>query len=159
MVEVTGGIVMNAVPIIAALLAQAAPSDSAPVVKGAEFFTEDKRTAEPAVQPGTRVPNRPDTSCYHWAVFVEAEQRSVRVREAFKLPAPAKQWGTGPGRTDVIEDRSGAVTEFDDDLSDGLISNGWCVAAGDPSGDHQIRVYVGDRLLHIFDFRVEPELY
>jgi hypothetical protein len=81
----------------------------------------------------------------------------------FRLPASAVSWGGVDGvessATQVNEDRSDATTEIDEWLGDGMITHGWCVAAGDPEGVHDIKVFAEDRLLHQFVFSVESETY
>ena len=107
-----------------------------------------------------RIPHRPETSCYQWAIAVEPEDRLLVVRELFELPGAADQWNTDPKLdTLVTSDRSRSVTQFEDSLDDGIITHGWCVAEGDPTGPHRIRVYAGDRLLHEFRFEVVGETY
>ncbi|HEX8667987.1 MAG TPA: hypothetical protein VF727_06400 [Allosphingosinicella sp.] len=140
---------------LAAPLQPNAPGDLR--VVGSEFLLIDERGGRAEVKPGDRVVHRPETSCYAWIVAVEPQARILRVREAFKLPAPASHWGIDGARAKVEQDGSGAVSEFDDDLSDGMITRSWCVSSGDPIGPHQINVYAGDRLLGTFRFEVVAE--
>jgi hypothetical protein len=128
-------------------------------VRGAHFLVFDASRPD-APRETTDVPYRPNRACYHWVLRVAPEQRDVVVRELFELPAPAEQWNPDPGGTTVVgRDGSRAATEITDSIADGEIGHGWCVAEGDPSGDHRIRVYEGDRLLHEFRFRVLGETY
>lgn len=146
-------------PLLAALLA--APAAAAPAtndieVTGTRFVAFDTRTEPPAVAETTTIPYRPQTSCFGWLIEVAPRHGEVTLREELRLPAAAPNWGTGEGVT-VHPDRAGATSVRRDDLDDGMLTGEWCLSEGDPSGAHRIRVYVGDRLLHSFDFTVlEP---
>ena len=145
---------------IVASLALAA-SDTAkgdvPTVLEAHFLAID---AQGEVVETTSIPHRPGASCYSWVLLVEPENRTLSVRELFELPDSAETWNSDPSAVTVVNrDRSGAVTEFEESLGDGVITHSWCVAEGDPVGPHRIRVFVGDRLLHDFRFSVVAESY
>ena len=150
---------LTAIAIAAA--AQAGGKAVLPTVADAVFLVSEG-SGEPV--PSNRVPYRPNSSCYTWIISVAPERRELAVREVFDLPAAARIWGSEGSSTPpedgsvtlVNPDRSTAVTEFTDSLEDGVISHGWCVAAGDPTGPHRIRVFVGDELLHEFRFEVVP---
>jgi hypothetical protein len=152
------GILITAVAL--ALSAAAPPPDDGPVVTGTRFFGFDPTNLPGGLVETDRIPHRPETSCYQWAIAVAPEDRILIVRELFELPGAAEQWGTSPELdTLVTSDRSRSVTQFEDSLDDGIITHGWCVAQGDPIGPHRIRVYAGDRLLHEFRFEVIGESY
>ena len=146
----------------ALLLALAQPADqpaaeAAPIeVSGARFYAIDARTDPPEVVESSTIPYRPETSCFGWVLDVAPGKGEVTVREELRLPGPSANWGTAEG-TSVHADRSGATSEITDDISDGMLSNEWCISAGDPTGAHHISIYQGRRLLHRFDFVViEP---
>ena len=142
------------------LVAKPVAAEALPEVTGTHFLAIDTR--EPSFNPveTTRIPYRPDTSCYNWVLTVAPEDRAIAVREVFELPASAEQWGQDPtGVTAVSRDRTRAVTEIEETLDDGVLTHGWCVAEGDPIGPHRIRVFVGDQLLHDFRFEVVAENY
>jgi len=137
--------------------AQGGDKAAAPTIEGAHFVVTD---ADGGDSETSNVPYRPETSCYSWVIEVSPEPRELRVREVFELPGSADSWGEDPTAfTAVNGDRSTAVTEFADSLEDGVISHGWCVAQGDPTGPHRIRVFAGDRLLHDFRFSVVAVAY
>ena len=143
--------------IVAIALAQAAGKIGMPKVIAAHFLVTNGQL-DPVET--TTVPYRPDASCYTWLLNVAPEEREISVREVFQLPASAQTWGDDPTSvTAVNRNRSTAVTEFTDSLADGVISHGWCVAQGDPSGPHRIRVFAGDQLLHEFRFTVIEQPY
>jgi len=128
-------------------------------VLGTHFYVDDLRDG--SVTESARVPLRPITACYRWRIDVSPQDRTIAVREVFRLPQAAPEWGIqqSPERefTAVSQDRVSAVTEFQAPLSEGSFGHGWCVAQGDPAGTHVMRIYVGDRLIHSFEFQVEPE--
>ena len=92
---------------------------------------------------------------YGWIMRMPTSASSVRIREELILPAPAPEWGTfgTPGIT-VAADRRSAVTEIDVPVVDGMISNSWEVAEGDPPGPYIIRVSVEGRPATVFRFRL-----
>ena len=141
----------------ALLLLASAPTTSALApdleVTGAQFFAIDTRTEPPRIVESASIPHRPETSCFGWLIRIAPRQGEVTVREELRLPAPAPNWGTAEG-TSVHPDRAGATSTFTDDLSDGMLTNEWCLSEGDPTGAHQISISVSGRLLHQFEFTV-----
>ena len=156
---------MNLMTLIAiAVAAQGGGKTDLPAVTDTQFLVADG--SGPPVA-STQVPYRPNTSCYWWVITVAPASRELAIREVFELPGSAPIWGGDPTTgvpddgsvTAVNRDRSIGVTEFVDSLDDGMITHGWCVAEGDPTGPHRIRVFVGDALLHEFRFEVVAESY
>jgi hypothetical protein len=142
---------------VALALAQAAPAGIR--VIGAEFYAFDEDAPEGTAVPTRIVPHRPESSCFAWVLRVAPADRPVRLREILILPAPTPSWDVGDAPTRVSPDRRRAETELVQDVSDGLASNEWCIADGDPVGPYRIEVYEDERLLHRFDFQVELETY
>jgi hypothetical protein len=140
------------------LLAAAQPAEAEEplVVRDAVFYALDNRGGgEPEVRPTTTIPLRVG-QCYGWMVLVEPQPRTLTIREVFELP-DAGNWNTGDQTSAVTRNNRTAVTQFEAPLNDGVITHGWCVAAGDPAGRHRIRVYHGERLLREFRFTVTSE--
>ncbi|TFI57302.1 hypothetical protein E2493_15650 [Sphingomonas parva] len=136
---------------IALALGQAAPQPLK--VLEAEFYAFD--ADDPDRAEATRiVPYVPETSCFGWEIRVPPADRTIRVREVLILPAPPRTWNTDESITTISTDRRRAETELEQDLSEGMLSNDWCIADGDPLGRHRIEVYEGRRLLRRFDFQV-----
>jgi len=151
---------MGAIHLLAGLLLGAGAQGGDDLnVLGTHFFVEDLR--DRSIRESTRVPLRPITTCYRWRIDVPPEDRTIAVREVFRLPQAAPEWGIqqSPERefTAVSQDRVSAVTEFQAPLAQGSFGHGWCVAQGDPAGTHVMRIYVGERLVHSFEFQVEPD--
>jgi len=108
----------------------------------------------------TRIPYKPGASCYQWALQIQPQRRTARIREVFELPAAAPHWGQAPQeKTEVSPSRASAVTELSVSLADGVLAHGWCVSAGDPPGHYKISVFENDALLHRFEFDVYDEIY
>ena len=146
-------------PLLALLIAAVQPPASAEPalsVESGHFFSIDLRSEPPGIAEATRIPLRAETSCFGWLVQVAPRKGEVRVREELRLPTASPSW-PAEGEIRVHDDRAGATKTFSDDLSDGMISSEWCIAAGDPIGRHHIQVFVGDQLLRRFDFEVVPD--
>lgn len=89
---------------------------------------------------------------FGWRVKLEGQARTVRYREEFILPAPAKVWQVGH-HTTVAPDRASAVTEGDAQLDGQMdIRNGWIHTPGDPKGLHVMRIWLDGVLVAEFDF-------
>jgi hypothetical protein len=103
----------------------------------------------------TRIPYEVGTACYRWVITVARRSETRKFTEKFTLPGSAPRWGDNEGSaTQVAPNREAAITEVTADLSQGVITNGWCVAEGDPAGRYKIEVFDGKRLLRRFDFDV-----
>lgn len=139
--------------VIAVLVAAAAPPPLA--VRDRAFVVTDLETGQ-IVRNARSVPNRPGTICYDWVVIVAPQQRVVEAVETFVLPAPAPWNLAESDDTKVAADQTRAVTHVAEDLSDGRITHGWCVAAGDPPGDYRIEVAVDGAKIATFAFVLLP---
>ncbi len=53
-------------------------------------------------------------------------------------------------------DGTAANIQRTDSIKDGVITNSWTIATGDPMGKHKIEVYIGDRRIATFEFEVVP---
>jgi hypothetical protein len=110
-------------------------------------------------EPSNVVPLIPDRACYEWRIRLEFGDQLITATEVFALPAMPKQWGGVDGNeyssSKISGDRKVSETTLFYKPKDGWIAHGWCVADGDPAGQYSIKVYVGDRLIHEFEFRAE----
>lgn len=113
---------------------------------------------------GARVPRVPGT-CYTWWIRLAEGQTPLSAVERLILPEPPADWGeaaTDPDDgIDISDDGKLAVSTFAPELdADGWFSKGWCVAEGDPLGQHRIEVAVDGTELTAYDFEVVlPEDY
>lgn len=111
------------------------------------------------------VPLLPANACYTWWIRLAEGAAPQAAEERLTLPEPLADWGdlaTDP--TDGVEisaDGAIATSRFTPDLgTDGWMSKGWCVAAGDPLGPHRIEVSFDDAAAATFEFEVvAPEDY
>jgi hypothetical protein len=96
---------------------------------------------------------------YGWVIRVPKNLKTVRWREEFTLPAPPNTWGEGEkdGIHAISADRRVSTTEREVPVRDGIVSNFWRVASGDPTGKYVIRVFINDALVETFHFEaVKP---
>ena len=93
------------------------------------------------------VPLRPREACYRWRLHLSNNTPGkLSWREEFTLPGK-------PGKAPTV-----LVTKKSEAPQDGWLGHEWCVARGDPVGQHEIRVYVKDSLAKAFTFFVvRPE--
>lgn len=117
------------------------------------------------VEDNSMVPLLPGNACYYWYVRLAETNASVKTVERFTLPEALADWGaTGSmpeDPTQIEEDGKVAVTtlELTSD-NEGWISHGWCVAEGDPLGQHLFDVSADGVALAKFEFDVvAPESY
>ena len=102
------------------------------------------------------VPNREGVQ-YGWQIELKTELEMIRWKEEFQLPEAPKNWNSSnaqPGYS-VSADRRTSVTERTVPNMDGVLYNSWIVAPGDPSGPHEMRVYVEGQLVKTFRFVVQ----
>ena len=90
---------------------------------------------------------------YGWVIWLPEDLVRVKWKEVFELPAEPDKWGEA-GDIEISQDRKISTKEKEVVVKNGTIQNFWKVLAGDPVGDYVIRVYVNDRLLDIFQFKV-----
>lgn len=151
------------IAVTALLLASAAPVQTAAQavkVRSAEFYSETVGADGPATSQRTNIIPHRLGSCYSWILRVDRQERSIVVREQFDLPAPATRWGPSAGvRTEVAGDKASATSDIPESLDDGILTNGWCVAEGDPVGKYVITVEAEGVRLHRFEFVVVEESY
>ena len=103
------------------------------------------------------VPLIPENICYRWDIQLDTEMESVQVKEVFILPAKPKTWGDEEGMS-LQYDNKVSVKQEVVKLENGTISDGWCVAEGDPTGNHKIDVIVNGVLAKSFHFTVGLKL-
>lgn len=113
----------------------------------------------------TVVPLLPDNACYTWYVRLEEGAVPKTATETLTLPVPLGDWGTlatdPDDGIDISADGKVATRTFvPEPDADGWISHTWCVAEGDPTGDHSIEIALEGTLASRSDFTVVlPEDY
>lgn len=104
---------------------------------------------------------------FGWRLRLRTEKPDVKLRVVLTLPAPPKIWAhlgeiiekdvSSDGLMKISPDRRTATEETEYPVGDdGWINSSWSFADGDPTGDHVVRIYVKDKLLRIFRFKVVP---
>lgn len=94
-------------------------------------------------------------ACYEWRLKLAKTKDAVDITEVFTLPTAPAGWGTPGDNVTISDDLKTATSTMSLVPEGGWIGHGWCVAAGDPSGDHTIVVKSGDKVLGEFSFVVE----
>ncbi len=112
---------------------------------------------------GSRVPLVAG-ACYNWWIRLAEGDAPKTAVERLILPAAPADWGDAAVNPDdgveISEDGRLATSTFVPEPSDGWITNGWCVAEGDPPGPHRIEVEMDGAELAAYDFElVLPEDY
>ena len=93
-------------------------------------------------------------ACYEWRLKVAKTKGDVEITEVFTLPSAPGSWGSVNDSTTISDDMLTATSAMTLTPADGWIWHAWCVAEGDPVGDHLIVVKSGDRVLGEFPFQV-----
>lgn len=111
-------------------------------------------------QIGSIVPNLPESACYYWYLqFDPSSTSELTLIETLQLPVPLEAWkdyrNDPASEMQISADaRSAVVTLKLTPDSDGWTSHGWCVAAGDPLGEHHIGVSLDGAMVGDWTFRV-----
>lgn len=127
------------------------------------FRTEFTRDGQSYSFDNLLVPNLPDSACYNWFLkFDPATTGELTLVETLTLPEPLDAWrnyvNDPASPTQINADAQGAVTKvIQMPDQDGWVSHGWCVAAGDPNGPHNITVTLDGAEVGNWDFTVLAE--
>lgn len=139
-------------------LTGAMPAISGPhlQVLGTDFTSRLRQPDDTVIEQSTTViPFIPDVSCYQWTIRVDAKG-PLRIKEVLKLPAAPATWGEADNNefspTTTSADRMTGVTVLFMAAKAGVLTNGWCVAAGDPLGKYTIEVFHEEQSLKTFEF-------
>lgn len=138
---------------------QAMRQEVAPSVRivRAEFgLMNPPEAASPGFQPSPVVPHVPDQG-YGWVIVVESTKPTVRVQEEFTLPRAPATWGSPEPDTQRALSKDGRTltTIREVEPQDGVVSQAWAIAPGDPKGRYRIRVRIEDGPATTFSFDVK----
>ena len=131
-----------------------AKQDNIKVIK-AEFgvFRRDKRGKTTFI-PTNKVPLEAGLA-YGWRLQLKNYKGKVTWKEIFRLPQLPHTWGTQNGENFSLSNNgTAAVTTRTDKVKKGIIKNSWTVTSGDPQGNHLIEVYIDDRHVASFEFKI-----
>tara|TARA_R110002020_G_scaffold304584_1_gene520373 strand:+ start:1676 stop:2206 length:531 start_codon:yes stop_codon:yes gene_type:complete len=125
----------------------------AQTVLESDFTVRTPDSAGRAVTESTTQVPLIEGACYNWHLRLEKVKGEVAVTEVYSLPAPATTWNLGAtSATTLSSDRLTATTKRTLTPDGNWISAGWCVAIGDPPGEHRIEILSGDKVLKTFRF-------
>lgn len=115
----------------------------------------DERYTDPLV------PLLPANACYTWFVQLPEGLAPTTVVERLVLPVPLADWGslatTPDDNVEISADGTTAITTAAATPdAEGWLTNGWCVAAGDPVGPHRLEIELDGAPLATFAFDVVP---
>lgn len=149
---------------LAALVAMSAcGAASAVEIVDSSFQTQFTRNGQSYNIDDRLVPNLPDSACYHW--YLKADRPTtgeLTLVETLTLPEPLEAWknlANDPASATQInaDARSAVTTVVQTPDEDGWVTHGWCVAAGDPNGPHNITVTLDGAEVGNWDFTVLAE--
>jgi len=131
---------------------------SAVEVQNTAFQVSVNEGGQKQVIDDTVVPYLPNNACYSWYLQLAEKGTPVTLVEQMRLPQ-AIDWGdvgNDPSDpTQIEENGQTAVTTLPlTSDGDGWVTHGWCVAEGDPLGEHMIEVKQGEEILGAFSFKV-----
>ncbi len=131
-------------------------------VERSEFFVQiydenDKYTESLS----TLVPLLPGLGCFGWRIKLKGDVATLKYKEIFTLPKAPKEWigveVTSEG-SKISNNYRTAITERTVTPEKGMIESRWCIAEGDPTGKHQIQVFLDGQFVRQFDFDVVSAL-
>ena len=136
------------------LLVLAQPAFAQTVIEKDFTLTITKADGSEIVESTTLVPLL-DGACYNWRLKLAKTKGDIEITEVFTLPSAPASWGSVNETMVISDDNTTATSNMTLTPVDGWITHGWCVAEGDPTGDHLIEVKSGDEVLGSFPFQVE----
>lgn len=145
---------MKQLLLTASLIALAQPALAQTVIE--KDFTLEITQADGSeiVESTTLIPLL-DGACYNWRLKLAKSKGDIEITETFTLPSAPASWGSTNESMVISEDNLSATSTMTLTPADGWISHGWCVAEGDPTGDHLFEIKSGDEVLGTFPFQVE----
>jgi hypothetical protein len=145
---------MKKVLLTLGVLALAQPALAQSVIERDFTLTITGADGKELVESTTLIPLL-DGACYTWQLKLAKTKGAVEITEVFTLPSAPSSWGSVNDSTTISDDMLTATSTMSLTPEDGWIWHAWCVAEGDPTGDHKIVVKSGDEVLGEFPFQVE----
>lgn len=146
--------------VLSGLVFSAAHAGAAEVIES-RFQVEITEGDELVVSQQPVVPLLADVACYNWYVRFAPRTGELAFVERLVLPGLAASWDPEDGdtTTEIVVDPDGlGVTSSFTTAPDaeGWVTGGWCVAEGDPLGEHVISVEVDGAPVGSWPFKVVP---
>jgi hypothetical protein len=135
------------------LLALAQPALAQSVVESDFILKITKADGSEVTESTTLVPLL-EGACYEWRLKLAKTKGEIDITEVFTLPSAPSSWGSVNDSTTISDDMRTATSAMSLTPEDGWVWHSWCVAEGDPTGDHLIVVKSGDEVLGEFPFQV-----
>ena len=124
-----------------------------------KLFTKPKAGTEISQDLFTTVaPLVPGQCCFGWRIKVPADTGIIKFREEFTVPSEPEYWGGEDNHfatNVIINDRRTSITNQFVVPDKGWIENLWCFVEGDPEGDYSMKVYLNEKFIEQFDFKVK----
>lgn len=140
--------------IISGLLALAAPVQAQQVVDSDFNYIITQPDGSETGENSTMVPYVKGV-CYYWHLRLDKTKGPVAVSEIFTVPAEPASWGLGEDAyVSTFDDKAAATSQLSLTPEDNWIGHGWCLAKGDPKGEHSFEILSNGKMLHRFDFEV-----
>jgi hypothetical protein len=136
------------------MLALAQPALAQSVIES-DFILKITKADGSEVRESTTLVPLLDGACYEWRLKLAKTKGAVDITEVFTLPSAPGSWGSVNDSTTISDDMLTATSAMSLTPEDGWVWHAWCVAEGDPTGDHKIVVKSGDEVLGEFPFQVE----
>ena len=127
------------------------------IVEGSVFgIFGDLSSKSPSFTPTFEVP-LVENQNYGWIIKIRSSLPKVKWREELSLPAVPETWGLSDKQENrtLTNDGRTLITEREVELENGLITNVWSVASGDPKGQYIIRVFIDGEVVGVFRFELK----
>ena len=145
---------MKKVLLTLGMLALAQPAFAQSVIESDFILKITKADGSEVTESTTLIPLL-EGACYEWRLKLAKTKGEIDLTEVFTLPSAPGSWGSVNDSTTISDDMLTATSAMTLTPADGWIAHAWCVAEGDPTGDHLIVVKSGDEVLGEFPFQVE----
>ena len=141
---------------------ESSPKNTSGSISGIKIVKSDfgllapSPSGEPVFKVSRRIPLE-EGQGYGWFVEIKTSKPKIKWREEFVLPAKPATWDTQGSTAQYFLSKDGRtlITEREVTPVNGIISNTWEVAAGDPKGLYIMRVYIEGKLIQVFEFVAE----
>ena len=144
---------MKKVLLTLGVLALAQPAFAQSVIESDFILKITDASGGEIVESTTLIPLL-EGACYEWRLNLAKTKGAIDITEVFTLPSAPGSWGSVNESTTISDDSRTATSAMNLTPVDGWIAHAWCVAEGDPVGDHLIVVKSGDEVLGEFPFQV-----
>ncbi len=124
-------------------------------VAGSNFFVKTRKTKDDdwEFNKSNLVPLVPENTCYGWVIELNTQLNFVQVKEVLTMPYIPKNVNLADHYS-FGNDGKSIIGQSSKEIKDNYIGNIWCVVEDDPSGNHNIDVFVEGTFVKSFPFTV-----